>query len=270
MNPTTSIETITPALAREMLKVNVSNRRLRPWKINAYAALMTKGVWVITGESLLFDVRGNLMNGQHRLLACIKANVSFVTTVLRGAPPEAYDYVDSGMKRTMADVLAHQDIPHAISCAAAARLVLAYHAGLIGNNREVSLLADRPTVLAEVQEDDDLYQKYATMASNRRANSVFMPSAMLAFCVIASQVNGIGTIDGFIDNLLSGAGLEVGDPRLALGRLMRGPSRPSSAEKQLSGLIRAYRPWLEGEPLKIVRPWVPGEPFPVIPTLEGV
>ena len=59
--------TITPEIAREMLKKNTNNRPLSKRTLSRYVQLMKNGEWGITTDAIGFDVNGRLINGQHRL-----------------------------------------------------------------------------------------------------------------------------------------------------------------------------------------------------------
>ena len=51
------IKLLTPEFARELLKMNVGNRRLKSIK-NAYVGQMINGEWKENGEPIIIDVNG--------------------------------------------------------------------------------------------------------------------------------------------------------------------------------------------------------------------
>ena len=85
-----SIETITPCLAKEWLQKNLYNRKIRPRKVRQYAADMRAGKWRTTHQGIAFDKEGNLMDGQHRLLAICETNIPQTMMVTRGLDRERY------------------------------------------------------------------------------------------------------------------------------------------------------------------------------------
>lgn len=98
-------ETITPEIARDWLQHNIQNRAVKPWRVTGYAEDMKAGRWPLNGETIKFDEDGRLIDGQHRLLACIEAGIPFTSLVVRGLHPTARRTVDGGIIRTPADVL---------------------------------------------------------------------------------------------------------------------------------------------------------------------
>ena len=103
---TAQVETITPAMARDIIdNHNNGNRRHSGVNISKLVQAFTTGTWMLNGESIIFDDSGHLLNGQHRMYACIEANLPFDTVVARGVSKEAFKTMDTGKNRTAGDVL---------------------------------------------------------------------------------------------------------------------------------------------------------------------
>ena len=104
--PIGMVETITPAMAEEYLRHNEHNPRKTASRrqVESYARDMAAGKWFINGEPIVFDANGDLKNGQHRLMAIIKANVPVDMYVVRGVDPRVTTF-DYGMLRRMSQEL---------------------------------------------------------------------------------------------------------------------------------------------------------------------
>jgi hypothetical protein len=119
------VESITPAQAKEMLKNNHSNRKVKERVAAAYRRDMEAGGWSMTGEPIQFSESGALLNGQHRLLAL--SWCTFVDhidmLVVRGLPEKSNLLMDQGTPRTIADMLKMEepDLKNVQVCAAIAR-----------------------------------------------------------------------------------------------------------------------------------------------------
>jgi hypothetical protein len=97
---------ISPEIAAEYLKKNFSdNRNVRNATVELYASDMTLGQWSDTGETIKFDEYGNLIDGQHRLLAVIKSGKTISFHIASGIEAKATVNVDIGIRRTAADAL---------------------------------------------------------------------------------------------------------------------------------------------------------------------
>src|SRR3569833_3925639 len=104
----TTVATITPREAKEWLETkNIHNNRPQSEQtIRKYAQEMKAGRWKLNGESIIFGSTRRLLNGQHRLKACILANVPFQTVIVKGADDATFDTIDDGKSRNLGDVLA--------------------------------------------------------------------------------------------------------------------------------------------------------------------
>lgn len=94
---------ITPQLAKEMLATNTAiNRRVSERAVAKYVSEMQKGQWIEdNGEFIKFDTRGQLIDGQHRLLAIIKSGCTIRMWVTRGVDDKAFLTIDTGLPRSI-------------------------------------------------------------------------------------------------------------------------------------------------------------------------
>ena len=103
-NIVTSTEFIEGEQAKTLLISNFGNRSPNTRRVSEYARAMNSGEWGL-GDPLMFDKFGNLLNGQHRLMAVARSGVPVEFIVVRGLEPESKKYLDTGMSRTVAQIL---------------------------------------------------------------------------------------------------------------------------------------------------------------------
>ena len=72
----TEVITITPAVAADWLGKSNNVRGLNPHRARELALQMESNDWELNGESIKFDTKGDLVDGQHRLKACVMSNKS--------------------------------------------------------------------------------------------------------------------------------------------------------------------------------------------------
>lgn len=123
------IITLTPELAKELLKNNVGNRKLTNYK-NHYSMLMASGLWKENGEPIIVDSNGFVKDGQHRLNACIIANHSFKVPLITGVDPDVMDTIDTGKNRSLSDVLELNGFSHSNELGSVIKTVLKIENGL--------------------------------------------------------------------------------------------------------------------------------------------
>jgi hypothetical protein len=105
---TVAVELVTPERAQELLRTNTRNRRLRQGYVDRLADAIRRGEWELNGEPIQIAVGGTLLNGQHRLMAIVEADVAAELIVVRNLSPDAQDTIDTGSARRLSDVLARR------------------------------------------------------------------------------------------------------------------------------------------------------------------
>lgn len=121
-------ELITPNIAQKYLDKNTENRRVSPHLVETYAMDMKNGRWdEQTGQAISFDENGILRDGQHRLLAVIKADTPIRFWVCRSASKNGI--YDNNRKRSLSDqisIIAHEleNVYHSTRYTGTARAII--------------------------------------------------------------------------------------------------------------------------------------------------
>jgi hypothetical protein len=105
---------LTPDLARLLLASNEDNRGVRERargvrNVDSYARMMERGQWLLNGEAIVVASNGQLNDGQHRCLACIKADVEVPVLITFGVERHSRMTLDQGIGRNAADVIKFLD-----------------------------------------------------------------------------------------------------------------------------------------------------------------
>lgn len=100
-----AVEIITPKTAQKWLEVNNRNRRISQKRVKILADAMLRGEWKINGDSIRFDKKGQLIDGQTRLAAVVHTKKPIESLVIRGLDTEAMTTIDIGKPRTNGDHL---------------------------------------------------------------------------------------------------------------------------------------------------------------------
>ena len=103
---------ITPKQAEDWLdKFNPKNRKVRINRARQFAADMKSKRWYLTHQGIAFDVNGEMVSGQHRLLACIASGMRVHSLVFLNCPEQERRAIDQTYCRTVSDLaqLAHND-----------------------------------------------------------------------------------------------------------------------------------------------------------------
>ena len=100
----TRTEVITPRKAEAYLAFNKTNRPVRPAHVDYLQNTIETGQWETTHQGIAFNCNGDLLDGQHRLMACIRAGQPIRIKVTRGLGRNAMFAIDTGKIRNVTDI----------------------------------------------------------------------------------------------------------------------------------------------------------------------
>lgn len=262
-----SVEKITPNKAKALLVHNTSNRRLNERLVNEYARLMGENLWELNGETIKVAEDGTLIDGQHRLEACVKAGVPFETYVVYSLDKTTFDTVDVGRKRTHGDMLSVNGVPNASATAAACRWIHAYKTTK-GHPNNQKLSAHETVEIYE--SDPEGIARAVNIGISIREFAPSGPASMLAYFAAKKAAT---QVDYFFEALKSGAGLHNGDPILTLRNKITkhkllGKNRILDLE-MAAMLINTWNAYRAGNKLSVIAGTkVYGDKTPTMPTIK--
>lgn len=292
MPHTMQIELITPKIADQMLATMVKNRPVSESKILEYAVAMDEGEWALNGETIKIDQFGHLIDGQHRLRACVLAEKNFRSFVARGIEdPEAFATIDVGKTRTARDVfgIAGYANPNVVS--GAALIIYGHKHGLMTwKSMEGSRRAKRggkasPRITDKLRQmpgrssvvpKDELLEFSRPIAdglnsavravhtTTMRKAQKLVPVSIMAALYYLFREKSFDDAERFFYDLGEGVGLTKGDPVYWLReRLLDNKSGNTSMNRYtIIGLcIKAWNKRREGEETKYLKIG-DGEEFP--------
>ena len=101
----TSVITITPEMAKELLDLNKNNRGISPANVQKISNDMLSDGFKLNGETIKIYDDGTLADGQHRLMACVLTGKPFQTYIIRGIKKDVLPTIDAGKTRNAVEAL---------------------------------------------------------------------------------------------------------------------------------------------------------------------
>lgn len=253
-----TVETITPAQAREMLGFNYDNRNQRKAAISGYARDLANGNWLVTGDPIRFDWTGKLIDGQHRLEACILADTPLTTVVIRNLSPAVQGVIDANVRRSAADALKWAGVTvQTKDIAATSRVYQAYVDGHLKTAMDHMSKFQRThsETLEWVEQNPDVLQ--AVAFANRFSRALGTTNAALgAAALILLRLDS----DAAIEFFTSAAEMRTngtGDPRKAMvdafTKIRSREHRAPLPAESLAIIFRAWNAYRSGTDLQIIR-----------------
>lgn len=263
--PHTVSMTVTPELAQQWLGANDKNRPVRKTRVAVYAREMREGRWKLNGEAIKWSKDGRLLDGQHRLFACIEAGVPFETDVRFGLDDEVFTTLDRAAKRTAGDNLALLGEANADVLAAAIKKLVQMQRGMLFQYGPGAHVSNDEIVKA-------LEQHQAIRMSVPYARKVgrLAPPSLITFMHYLFTQTDRTLANWFMDSLGSGIGLQSTHgvyhlrQRLERNLIMKA----KLPEREVAALmIKAWNSHVEGRKVRSLRWRNTGdkpEPFPEI------
>lgn len=242
------VRLITPAEAQEMLKGNTGNYR-KPCRkrVEALSIVMGRGEWELNGETIKIALDGSILDGQHRLLACVRSGVPIYSVVVTGIKATARN-IDRGLPRTLPQWLSHINVPNAKNIAAICRFVVAHDKGL-WDRESISAheVLDSDVIEYESRHRDEL-QWALKLAC--RAKKVIPVGILGPVLHIGTRDTGdLQMAEWFTSSLATGEDLSDSDPVLHLrNRALTQTPHSKLSRQMLRGLVTlAWNKTVSGE-----------------------
>lgn len=202
---------LSPEAASILLKNhNFKNRGLKKHQRQFLQGQIDAGKFVYNGETIIVGDNNQILNGQHRLAACVASGKAIEVLMVFGVPAAAFVTVDQGARRGGADVLAIEGHKNCNALAGALRQIDNYYKGAIGkahasgpagkegrgdNSFTLELLVRYPGVEASV--------------GKMKAIRIAPPSVAIALHYLCNQVDE-SQAEEFCDVVINGYKLGAG------------------------------------------------------------
>lgn len=260
----TQIITITPADAEEMLSRNTRNRNVKQALVNRFALSMARGEWDLNGEAIKVADTGLVLDGQHRLHACVKSGAPFTSLVITGLPEATQYTMDTGKSRTLADMMKLQGEKDYVRLSALTTAVLRARKWGI----RVAIAPGATSYVLTIKEQLDFLEDNPWLRDLCAASTDYLRLGITAR-VAGLMLHVLGEIDRedaefFFERLKDGADLENGSPILALREWLRNNrTEKNSGSKQVvrgmdaqvymtAVIIKAWNAYRAGRQIKVL------------------
>jgi hypothetical protein len=203
----TSETLITPEIAKAWLLKNSHNRPIIKSRVETFAKDIRTGNWQQTHQGVAFSPEGVLLDGQHRLMAIVTANVPVKMNVTQNLPTKSQEVIDGVRPRSIGDVLTlTMGLDTATLRVAITRQILRIIKGVAFNTPSVSTIK---FLL-------DAYQTEIELTIRNKVGVKCLSNAPVLAAMAFAMKTHQAEIVTFEQSFFSGENLSKGDPVLAL------------------------------------------------------
>lgn len=263
--------TISPADAKAILLAMPPQRMLSPTNVRYFAELIVAGRFRVTHQGLAFDKEGKLLDGMHRLTACVQADRAISVQVTFNLDRDLFDAMDRGRVRNHADDLVTgtltSDRKYAEIMAAAAKNIWQIERGLVPWNPPPKYEFQMKELREIVARHEFIYDAISYVYKHQSSWRGIGMGVAATFYTLFHAINP-QKADVFIEQVALGENLKYGDPAYAFREYRRhAGSAHGRANRSaiMITLVRAWNAFVEGRTLTRVSSSMPiGEAFPAI------
>lgn len=265
------VQTITPAMAQQLLASNSGNRRLKKSHVSFFEEQIKRGQMQLTHQGIAISESGRLLDGQHRLTAIVNTGIEVPLMVASGLPDSSFMVLDTGVARTAGDVLSIEGAANCSTLAAGIRLYIFYKSmpGTVWVGGVSQRLGTTTAVKAEFDSDKDNWEWAARVGQGNSLAGIVSPASMAALLYMAHK-SGFARqyLEDFVYKLRTGTDLPKHHPILAYrNRIINGTQvkRTNGGQARFADYIKLFNAYTTGQQVKVFKV----QQFPPMPTLAG-
>jgi len=207
-----TIEVIDPERAADYLATMAPNRKPSDNAVTLIAADILHDRYLYNGDTIKFNWQGQLIDGQHRLMAVIRAGSPIRTAVARGIDPAAFTTIDNGKIRRASQILQMAGTKNATAVAGAVHHLIRHERGKLTSGGIRLVVATTPAILEWVAD----HTKIVDSAKIAGAATKILAHTVGAMCHYQFAERDRAAADRFFRDLAHGENLTRGEPVFAL------------------------------------------------------
>lgn len=260
---------ITPEMAKKFLLKNVRNRKLSQKTVIKYAEEMKVGRWTLNGETIQFNTKGEMINGQHRLNAIILANVTLPFLVVFDiADDRAFETIDQGLGRGAHTILQLKGVQNATRMVSISKKLLLWDK--TEDKGSFSIMGGRTISNNEIADyyeahEEEINLIYDLIKDARILLVCKAYSAVFAALTLCFRYNPNDALV-FIEKFKTGANLSENSPILLLRNKLQHVTTKDSGRRWemevMALIIKAFNDFAAGKSRRLLRWNLETEKFP--------
>lgn len=261
--PFSEIVEITPDIAKRLLEVNDSNRRINPRTVERFTHDIRAKQWRLNGDAIIVSKDGRLNTGQHRMLAVIAAGTPITTWATFGVDRDSRYTLNLGVPTTTINLLSMQAVSHPSIASVVAKNLYAFRNSLTHTQQKSGV--SKPDIVAEYNRQsaaiDAAVARFAHEDFTRRTKTTAAVAA--AYVIIAARRPPADKREVFFTKLASGANLGPDSVILSLRAKLMGTGQYNlrRTEARIELILRHWNAFMHGAPAASIRM---SDRFPVV------
>jgi hypothetical protein len=252
----------------QKLKHQGPKRSIKQNKLEQLCRDLRAEHFMLNAATIVLDDAGNLLDGHHRLQACVKTGEPFRALVARDVPSRALYTIDTGTARSLADTLKLQGFRDTTCLAATISLIWSYK--ITGGTEAPS--KKKPSV----QEAMDLIHAHPDIPDSMlvcKGMEKVGTRSHMAFLHWLAKDDEVESVSEFVNDVITGERLGKENPAFVIRERFikdkQHPTKKIASVTKLALLIKAWNTYRAGEACSKLQ-WRPfGKVREGFPSIDG-
>lgn len=243
---------LTPEMAMELLEHNTLNRPLTDQHVKRLAQQIIDGKWKFNGDTIKISADGQILDGQHRLWACIEAKMPIDTMIVRGVQRDAFATIDTLRKsRSAGDTVALMGVQrHRNIIGGALGWLIRWQNGILTVYKQPQNKVENSDIEASFESNRNIERAVERAMQLRR---ICNPS-VLAFIYYAASNRNREMAEQFMEALEDPSSLAMIHPFFQFRAYLTTPTAKSRDPVQTIALaFKAMNAQAQGRPIKLLK-----------------
>ncbi|SNB07231.1 conserved hypothetical protein [Flavobacterium psychrophilum] len=254
-------ELISPEVAKTILQNNSGNRNISNAKLMEYYNQMIQGKYKEgTAEPLKISNKGRLLDGQHRLTALIKANMTIEFLVARDLDESIFDVLDTGKSRGAADVLSMANVPNSTTISSILKL---FYNTKNQNNERYKLT--NPEVLELYKKNEQKHDEIAVLSIRLYKSGKLFNVSLIGGLLLLFMEKNEHEAKSFFEQLCRVKPVQNNTVEVLYQLFVKDALSKSKipVHIKIKIIIKAWNAFRAGKELKIIK-YIESEGFPIV------
>ena len=249
---------ITPDTAKKLLTKNPNNRNVKDANVLFLVKEIKEDRWVLNGEPIIIDTNGHIVDGQHRLWACVDSDLPISSLIVIGVSPDVLNTIDTGTKRIAKDCLDMHNSANSSLTASTIKLVNQFERGTYSDLGSTNRVMSNQQVIDYYYDNQNKLDNSINIGMNlyKKCNKI-ISSSIIAGLHFLFDRKSRSQAEEFFNKLCTGIGLEEGSPITALrNKLTREAvdgNQNMSQKDKVQNIIFAWNKFRAGEKCKLIK-----------------
>ena len=251
------VEKINKELALKYLENNKNNRKVVRANVDFIKNEINNYRFIMNGQPIIFDDKGFLLDGQHRLIAISETDKTIESLVVRGISRDSFKTIDTGRNRKPNDVLSIEGVSYSTTLASATNRILKKFDQTRAISKSGTVKNSNSEILKFYQDNKEELDSYAIFTHNLYTSEVKIipPAVTTAMLFLLSRENK-SKARGFIREIYTGK--KESDDESALTLRKRLINNKIDNSKQSDTILRnlflpAFRGYCQGKNLSKIQ-----------------